>query len=343
MSESTATAKRLEPQKSAKEVILGISYKYGTLFAILAAIVFFSIKSPYFLTFSNIADVLRSVAVITLMAIGVTFSATTDGFDVSVGSITGFATEIAGALMVWWEMPLILVITVPIFVGTVIGIWNSFLIEKFKIPDILATLSTMFIVQGILITFTKGYSIYQGMSLPNGDPAPGKFYDAFKAIGQSYIFGVVPTPVVIVLIFVVIAHIFLNYTKFGRFLYMTGGNREAARLSGVPVVAYRVLSYALSGMFAGIAGVMLAARTGMAEVNAGASLLMTAIAATNIGYSVLGKGKANVFGTFCGAFLMGVLLNGLTMMNVMYYAQDIVKGAVLVFALVVSYGTKKNK
>ncbi len=327
---------------SAKDLILSISYKYGTLLALLVALIFFSFQTPYFLTITNIGDVLRSVCVVTLMAIGVTFSATTGGFDISVGSNTGFTTLLCAASMIWWDLPLGIAILIPIVVGVGIGLWNSLLIEKLKIPDILAALSSLFVFQGILYTFTQGYSIYKNMAMVDGTLAPGEVSPFLLKIGQGTILGI-PTPVIIVLVIMVMAHVFLNYTKYGRFLYMTGGNREATRLSGVPVVKYRVLSYALSGFFASLGGILLVARVGSGEINAGAALLMDAVAASYIGFSVLGQGKPNIIGTFVGAVLMGILLNGLTMMNVPYYMQDFVKGAVLVLALSMTYGTSKTK
>jgi simple sugar transport system permease protein len=326
---------------STKDKIFNFFYKYGTLLAIILAMFFFSTQTPYFFTVTNIGDVLRSVCVVTLMAIGVTFSATVDGFDVSVGSITGLTTLVCAACMIWWEMPVWLSILIPSIIGIIIGLWNAFLIEKIRIPDILATLSTLFVIQGLLYTFTKGYSIYANMPLDDGTLAPGRIDPGFLRVGQGSVLGI-PNPVLIVTAIMIVSHIFLNYTKHGRFLYMTGGNREAARLSGVPVVQYRVFSYALSGFFAALGGVLLVSRVGSGEINAGAALLMDSIAACYIGFSVLGQGKPNIIGTFAGAVLMGILLNGLTMMNVPYYAQDFVKGAVLVLALSLTYGTKKE-
>lgn len=327
--------------RSTKEKVLGFFYKYGTLLALALTMVFFSTQTPYFLTLSNIGDVLRSVCVITLMAVGVTFSGTSGGFDVSVGSITGLTTLVCAACMIWWDMPVFLAILIPMIIGSLIGLWNAFLIEKFKIPDILATLASLFVFQGLLYTFTKGYSIYANMPMPDGSLAPGKINEIFLKVGQGDTFGI-PTPVLIVVVIMIISHVFLNYTKQGRFLYMTGCNREAARLSGVPVIKYRVISYMLSGLFAALGGVLLVSRVGSGEINAGSALLMDSIAACYIGYSVFGQGKPNIIGTFVGAVLMGILLNGLTMMNVPYYAQDLVKGAVLVLALTMTYATKKN-
>jgi simple sugar transport system permease protein len=142
--------------------------------------------------------------------------------------------------------------------------------------------------------------------------------------------------------FIIVMHLCLNYTKFGRLLYVTGGNEEAARLSGVPVKRYKTYAYALSGLFASIAGIVLASRIGTGQVSAGASLLMDSVAAALIGYSVLGANKPNILGTFIGSILIGILLNGLTMLNVPYYAQDIIKGAILVGALALMYKSRKE-
>ena len=139
------------------------------------------------------------------------------------------------------------------------------------------------------------------------------------------------------LIVVAVVHIFLTYTKHGRYMYVIGGNREAAKLSGIPVNKYRITAYMLSALFAAIGGIVLAARVSTAEVNAGAPYLMDSVAASYIGFSVLGMGKPNAIGTFIGAVLIGILQNGLIMLSIPYYAMDIVKGAVLAFALALTY------
>jgi len=144
------------------------------------------------------------------------------------------------------------------------------------------------------------------------------------------------------LVIVALTHIFLNYTKHGRYLYVVGGNEEAARLSGIPVKRYRTLAYFLSALLAGIGGLMLAARIGSAQVNAGAGFLMPAVAAAFIGYSVGGIKKPNAIGTLIGAVLVGILENGLIMMSVPYYSLNIVKGAVLAIALAVTYYRKTH-
>ncbi len=244
-------------------------------------------------------------------------------------------------MLVLHRQEIAVAIIVPIIASLLIGLVNAFLVVKVKIPDILATLSMMFIVQGILLTYTKGSAIYTNMPLPSGDRAPGIFIPSFLALGQGHFLGI-PVPVIIMLLTVLLVHIVFSYTKFGRFFYVTGGNIEAARLSGVPVNRYRMYAYMFSGLLAGIGGVVLAARIGVGEVNAGSPFLMDAVAATYIGFSVFGAGKPNVFGTLIGSILIGVLLNGLTMLNVPYYMQDIIKGAVLAGALALTYYRSKQ-
>jgi simple sugar transport system permease protein len=180
------------------------------------------------------------------------------------------------------------------------------------------------------------------MPIPGGGVAPGLMAKAFLFIGQGKIIGL-PVPVIIMIVFAIAIHIFLRYTKYGRRMYMVGGNSEAARLSGISVNKYKLFAYILSGVIAAAGGLILGARIGSGEVDAGAPYLMDAVAAAFIGFSLLGIGKPNAFGTLLGALLMGILLNGLVMMDFPYYSQDIVKGIVLIFALSLTYYYKKKR
>jgi simple sugar transport system permease protein len=319
-----------------KDKLFGFSFKYGAILVIIAVFIFFSSVNDYFLTYDNIADILRSISIVTLVAIGVTFSLIVDGFDLSVGSTVSLTTVVVATLMVWFELPLWTVIMIPILLGASIGLFNSFLIVKVRIPDLLATLGTMYIVSGLHRTYTKGYSIYNEMPLADGTTASGSFSESFLFIGQGRIFGI-PFPVILMVVSVIVVHIFLNYTRWGRLLYITGGNKEAARLSGIKVNQVRMIAYVLSGVFAAIGGILFAARVGSGQIDSGAPLLMEAVAAVFVGFSVLGAGKPNVIGTFFGAVLIGVLLNGLTMMNLPYYSFEIIKGTVLILALSVTF------
>lgn len=319
-----------------KNRLLDLTFKYGAIVVIIGVFLFFSLTEEHFLSYSNITDILRSIAIVTFIAIGVTISQIVDGFDLSVGSTASLATVVAAALMVWFEQPLYIVLIVPIVLGACIGMLNSLLIVRIRIPDLLATLAMMYIIAGVQKTFTKGYSIYNQMLMPDGSKAPGKFHDSFLWIGQGELLGV-PFPVILLLVTVAVVHILLHYTRWGRQMYITGGNREAARLSGIKVNRVRLAAYVLSGSLAGFAGVLYAARVGSGQIDAGAPLLMESVAAVFVGYSVFGAGKPNVIGTFFGAVLIGILLNGLTMMNLPYYSHDIVKGTILVLALSITF------
>lgn len=308
----------------------------------IAIILYFSSISEAFFSYGNFTDILRSISIVTLLALGVTFTLVVDGFDLSVGSTMSLSTVVTASLMVWYEMPLWLVLLLPLLIGVAVGLVNSFLITVIGIPDLLATLSMMYIVAGLHRTYTEGYSIYNNMPLTSGATAPGQLSEAFLWIGQGQMLGL-PVPVWIMMVMVLAAYIILNHTRWGRILYMTGGNAEAATLSGVNVKKVKTSAYIISGVFASMAGILFTARVGSGQIDAGAPLLMEAVAAVFVGYSVLGAGKPNALGTFFGAVVIGILLNGLTIQNLPYYAFDIIKGAVLVAALAVTYVYAKNK
>ncbi|HSP23428.1 MAG TPA: ABC transporter permease [Planococcus sp. (in: firmicutes)] len=325
-----------------KEKSIQFLFKYGAI-ALLAIIIFyFSTVSDAFLTYGNFSDIMRSISIVTLLALGVTFTLVVDGFDLSVGSTMSLSTVITASLMVWYDMPLWLVLLLPLLIGVLAGAVNSFLIVVLGIPDLLATLSMMYIVAGLHRTYTEGYSIYNNMPLTSGGTAPGQLSDAFLWIGQGQMLGL-PVPVWIMVVLVLASYLILNHTRWGRVLYMTGGNAEAATLSGVNVKKVKFTAYVVSGIFASMAGILFTARVGSGQIDAGAPLMMEAVAAVFVGYSVLGAGKPNALGTFFGAAVIGILLNGLTILNLPYYAFDIIKGGVLVAALAVTYVYAKKK
>ena len=327
---------------SPKEKAIQFLFKYGAI-ALLALIIFyFSTVSDAFLTYGNFSDIMRSISIVTLLALGVTFTLVVDGFDLSVGSTMSLSTVVTASLMVWYDMPLWLVLLLPLLIGVLAGAVNSFLIVVLGIPDLLATLSMMYIVAGLHRTYTEGYSIYNNMPLTSGGTAPGQLSDAFLWIGQGQMLGL-PVPVWIMVVLVLASYLILNHTRWGRVLYMTGGNAEAATLSGVNVKKVKFTAYVVSGIFASMAGILFTARVGSGQIDAGAPLMMEAVAAVFVGYSVLGAGKPNALGTFFGAAVIGILLNGLTILNLPYYAFDIIKGGVLVAALAVTYVYAKKK
>lgn len=328
---STET-KRLSKNAGAFQLL----YKYGTLITILLLIVFFGAMTDNFLNYTNIINILRSISIVTIIAIGLTVSLAVGGFDLSVGSTASIANALVISLFVWHGQNIGVGLIVTILFCLVVGLVNAFLVINFKIQDMLMTLATMFVFQGIALTYTRGATVSENMIMPSGEFATGQIPDAFSALGKA------PWIIVIMLVVVLLVHIFLTYTKHGRYMYMIGGNPEAAKLSGIAVNKYRLLAYLISALFAGIGGIILASRVMTAEVNAGGSYLMDAVAAAFIGFSVLGAGKPNAFGTFVGAVLIGILSNGLIMMSVPYYAMDIVKGSVLALALAITYYRSKR-
>ena len=306
-------------------------YKYGTVILIVLLIVGFSAANPSFLQTSNIVTILRSISIVTIIAIGITISLSVGGFDLSVGSVASLSNAMVISMFVWYSQTPVIAIGAAIVAALLVGALNAFLIVKIKIPDLLLTLAMMFIIQGVALTYTRGATISENMIMSNGSYAEGTISPFFAKIGQ------VPYIILIMVACVVVVHIFLTYTKHGRSLYIIGGNEEAARLSGIAVNKYKVIAYLLSAFFAALGGIVLASRVMTAEINAGGPYLMDAVAASFIGFAVFGAGKPNAIGTFVGAVLIGILANGLVMMSVPYYAMDIVKGAVLALALAITY------
>ena len=311
--------------------------KWGTVITVLFLIILFStLMKETFLTLSNITTILRSISIVTVIAIGVTISLTVNGFDLSVGSTATFADSLIMTMFIWHGMPTVTSVGLALLVALSVAAVNSFLIVKLKVPDMLATLASMFIFQGVAMTYAGGGSVSQNMARLDGTITTGQVPELFNKIGSA------PWIIIIMLVVVAAVHIFLTYTKHGRYMYTVGGNIEAARLSGIPVDRYRTLAYFLSTLFASLGGIMIASRVGSAQINAGAGYLMPAVAAAYIGFSFAGAGKPNAIGTLVGALLVGILENGLVMLSVPYYSLDIVKGIVLAVALASTYFKEKN-
>lgn len=285
-------------------------YKWGMLLTVVALIALFGLASDNFLDPNNIINILRSIAIVTVIAIGVSISLSIGGFDLSVGSTASLANAIVVSLFVWYGFGTTGAIILTLLICTLVGLFNAFLIVVLKIPDMLATLASLFVIQGVAMTYSYGGSITQNMLLPSGDMAEGVIPEMFSALGQ------VPVIVLIMLAVTIVVQLYLSLTKHGRRMYAIGGNPEAARLAGIRTVRYRVLAYVLSSLLAALGGILLASRIGSSQVNAGGGYLMDAVAAAYIGFSLAGSGKPNAFGTLIGAVILGVLQNGLVMLSV---------------------------
>lgn len=311
--------------------------RWASIIAVFASIAFFAAMMPtMFLTTSNMVTILRAISTTTIIAIGLTITLAVGGFDLATGATASLAGTFVISFLVWHEMNMWLAILLTIILLMLVTAVTLTLIVKFKIPDLLATVAMMFTIDGLSLTYSGGGAISQLMPRPDGTPTYGIIPKLFKDIGQA------PAIIIIMLIAVIVVHIFLTYTKFGRYIYATGGNKEAARLSGIPVNRYRVYAGLLAAAFIAFGGILVASRNMSAQIQGAAGYSMPAISAVFIGRSVAGAGKPNAFGTFVGAVLVGILENGLIMMSVPYYSLNAIKGIVLALALASTYVSNKE-
>ncbi|RWO17689.1 MAG: ABC transporter permease [Mesorhizobium sp.] len=315
--------------------------RYGFIVLLFGLIAYFAIAADGFVSPQSAVFIFQSVAITGVLALGVTATLVVGGFDLSIGSVATSAMMAAAYVMVVLEQNAIVAVVACLLIGVVVGLINGWLIVYMRVPDLLATLGMMFLLVGLQRIPTEGRSIATGMTMPDGSVANGTFGRAFLALGRHrfdfFIPNRIPVSVVVLLVLAVLIWFFLEYTRFGRMMYAVGSNQRAAELAGAPVKAYKIWAYVISGVFASIGGILLAARLGRGDIASGNNLLLDAVAAALIGYAVLGAAKPNAFGTAVGAVFVGVLLQGLTMMNAPYYTQDFIKGVVLVVALVFTF------
>ncbi|MBI4050920.1 MAG: ABC transporter permease [Elusimicrobia bacterium] len=278
-----------------------------------------SLLSPYFLTADNLINVVRQTAVNTLLATGMTLVILSGGIDLSVGSILALSSCTAAlCLKAGWGT--FAGIGVGIGIGGICGAANGILISYLRIPPFIATLGMMSIARGLALVLTQGYPVFG-------------FSESFTFLGAGSLGGFLPMPILIMLSVVLVFHFILQYTRLGRYIYMIGGNEEAAALSGIPVRFHKFWIYTLCGGSAGLASLVFAARLNSAQPNAGIGYELDAIAAVVIGGTSLLGGEGNLWGTVMGAILMGVLRNGLNLLNVSSFWQLVVIGWVIILAV----------
>ncbi len=316
--------------------------RYGFIALTVLFFAYFFATIPAFHMSSTMFSMLKFTSVVAIAGLGVTVTMVVGGLDLSVGSTAGMSVTIAAMTMVIYAQQGSVAFVAVIAAGAAIGAVNAMLIVALKIPDLLATLATMFLIQGLKLLPVDGQSVSSGLILRDGTVAPGKFTPGFLQFNRGFL-GPVPYPVVVFAILAVATWFLLSRTKWGRIMYAIGSNPEAARLAGARVGRYKAAAYVISGVYASIAGLILASRIGQGDISAGNSLLLDAVAVALVGTSVLGANKPNAFGTVVGAVLIGILLTGTTMMNFPYYTQDVVKGLVLLVALIFSFTLSRKK
>ncbi len=315
--------------------------KYGFLVLLVGLIIFFSIFASGFAGPRSAVFIFQSVAITGILALGVTCTLVVDGFDLSIGSVATSSLMMSAYFLVILETGALTAIFACLLMGAFVGLVNGILIVRMRVPDLLATLGMMFLLIGLQRVPTEGRSIATGMRLPSGEVADGVFPESFLWIGRHrfdlFLEKLIPVPVVIFILVALFIWIFLELTRHGRLMYAIGSNERATALSGTNTNFYKVLAYVISGVTASIGGLLLAARLGRGDIASGNNLLLDSVAAALIGFAVLGAAKPNALGTAIGALFVGILLQGLTMMNAPYYTQDFVKGGVLVIALVFTF------
>lgn len=341
MSELPDPRRRFDGQR-----LIDLAIRYGFIALLVGMVLYFSIMARGFASPQSAVFIFQSVAITGILALGVTATLVVGGFDLSIGAVATTAMMAAAYVMVVMEQSALVAVLACLLIGAFVGLINGWLIVFMRVPDLLATLGMMFLLIGLQRIPTEGRSIATGMTLPDGTTAQGTFSEAFLALGRHrfdfFIPNLVPVSVVVLLVLAVLIWFFLEYTRFGRMMYAVGSNAQAARLTGAPVRAYKIWAYVISGVFASIGGILLAARLGRGDIASGNNLLLDSVAAALIGFAVLGAAKPNAFGTAVGALFVGILLQGLTMMNAPYYTQDFIKGLVLVIALVFTFALSQR-
>ena len=301
----------------------------NVLTALLVVGALISLSTPYFLTTDNLMGVFRSFSMIAIMSIGMVMVIITGGIDLSVGSVMGMASLIT-AIGFQNGLPAIVCILAGLLVGVLFGLFNGLLITAIRLPPFIATLGSLSIGRGLM------YIVTHGVPLTPDTP------EIFSVLGQGYV-GVVPVPVVIMVVMMVVFSVLMRRTRFGRHVYATGGNEVAARLSGVKTDRVKLLVYMLSGTIAAIAGVVSFSRYLSAEPASGFGSELDVIAAAAIGGASLSGGVGSVEGAIIGAALAGIIANGVVLMNIDTYAQQAITGAVILIAVSLDIWRSKTR
>jgi len=301
-----------------QNAMLQLLSKYKVVFALLLLIIAGSFISPFFLTTNNLLNVLRQVSIVGIISVGMTFVVLTGGIDLSVGPILAFASIFVALLS---GAPGFVAVIVALVVGFLVGSFNGLIVTRFSVHPFIVTLGMMSVLRGVGLTITRGSPVL-------GTP-PG-----ISWIGQGRLFDVFPVQALILIIVTIVAYIILKYTPLGRYTYAIGGNAEASMLSGISVKGYTTLVYGISGLLAGLAGVLMATQLNIGAATIGDSMELDAIAAVVIGGTSLKGGVGSVGGTIIGVLIIGILSNLMNLANVPGYSQNIVKGAIIVGAAV---------
>lgn len=304
-------------QKSNTQSLL---QKIGPFIGLLLIIVVISIMNPNFLAINNLFNVLRQVSINALIAFGMTFVILTGGIDLSVGSMLALTGAVTASFLASGMDP-VLAMALGLLLGAILGAINGIIIAKGKVAPFIATLATMTIYRGLTLVYTEGKPV-SGL----GDSL------SFQLLGKGYFLGI-PVPVVTMALAFGVLYFILKKTTFGRRVYAVGGNEEASRLSGISVDRIKIYVYSLTGMLAALSALILTSRLNSAQPTAGSMFELDAIAAVVLGGTSLTGGRGWIVGTVIGALIIGVLNNGLNLIGVSSFFQQVVKGTVILVAV----------
>ena len=293
--------------------------KYGIYAVLLVLVIFFSVTSENFFQSSNLLNVARQVSMLGIASVGFAFVLLLGGIDLSIGSVVTLVNIVTAWLMVTATMNPILASILALIMSAAIGFANGWIIANIRMPPLIVTLAMMIIIEGLAYLICQGLPIYG-------------FPKSYTWIGQGYI-GPIPIPVIIMAIIMGIGSFILNKTYFGRYFYAVGGNEQAANLSGIKVKNVKYLVYTLSGFFAGIAGIVILSRTNSAQVLSGKGLEFDVLTACVLGGVSVTGGFGKISNVVAGVLILGVLSNGLVLLDVSQFVQMVIKGSVLMLAV----------
>ena len=300
-----------------KEKIKSILDSYGVLLVLIVAVLISTAVTDKFLNLRNITDLFRRVSIIGILAIGQTYVILTQGIDLSIGSILAVSiVVIAGFIGPYGLIPAILI---GILVSIVLGLVNGIVIAYGKVPAFIATLGMLSFARGLAYLYTGGTPIQI-------------HHQIFSTIGNGYFLGI-PIPVYIYLALIIIFSFILKKTPFGRSIYAIGSNQKAAKIAGIPVNKFLLITYMISGMLAGVGGLLYASQLGLGTPVAGKLYELDAIAAVVVGGTALSGGKGHLWGTFVGVLIIGVMTNVFNLTGVDIFVQELVKGLVIISAV----------
>ncbi|MBS5603989.1 ABC transporter permease [Enterocloster lavalensis] len=312
-----------------RAVFMFLRHNLGIMLVLLLLVVLLSALSPVFLTPNNLLTVLKQISHNMCLALGMTLVIILGGIDLSVGALVAMIGTVTVGLIVNQGVPIFVGILMGLFLGIICGAINGGFVAFFKFPAFIVTLSMMNIARGVAYIYCGGKTT--------------RIMDErFVKIGTGSL-GLVPVPVIYMLVMIVIFSILLNKTKFGTYIYAIGGNREAARLSGVPIKLTEIAVFTIAGFMASFAGIVLAARMYSGQPSVGDGHELNAIAACVLGGISMSGGVGRIGGTVMGVLVMGVINNGLNLLNVSTYWQYVAKGAIILIAVMVDWMKQRSK